>query len=365
MFKRTIYFTSLSCLIVSSNSLGQSTPEGFISFGVFYDQDYTLEMIGLKKLNEDRNYTMGLGLYYSSSELSSYSKLYWVNNKISFLIKNNVRQGSTKYCAIMLANGSFTPDSLPAKYVIKNDRPYSSITYLQLQSNLVNTTTHQKFTIAVSAGLLGTNLSEKAQTSIHKSMNRGDTMDPRTPKGWDNQISDKGEPSILVSFRKEKLLTTKHVLSGTNRKFGGEFKCSWKINAGWYSSAVAELSYRLGLIDPQNWIYMSNALGASNGFAPTTKKGEVFLYGSLRSNIIAYNALMNGQFQKSPHTFSKEINPLVLDGEGGIVIIPIVSSSIILETRIKINTRTPEFKAEGRKPRWHHWMGLDLLITFI
>ena len=108
------------------------------SIGVYYDQDYTLEMIGLKSLNEDRNYTMGLGFHFSHPELKRlflFEPLYFVNRLFGkkFINDRHNFLGNVQN-SLMLANGSFTPDSLAADYVIYNDRPYGSLTYLQFRS---------------------------------------------------------------------------------------------------------------------------------------------------------------------------------------------------------------------------------------
>src|SRR5690349_3945762 len=81
--------------------------------GIFYDQDYTLEMIGLRKLNEDRNYTMGLGLYYSDPSLH-HGFLFAPHRFLNRIFQKSFLNEASSIPAIMLANGSFTPDSLPA-----------------------------------------------------------------------------------------------------------------------------------------------------------------------------------------------------------------------------------------------------------
>ena len=55
----------IAALLVLHQLNAQETeeqPSSFWSIAVYYDQDYTLEQLGFKSLNEDRNYTMGLGI---------------------------------------------------------------------------------------------------------------------------------------------------------------------------------------------------------------------------------------------------------------------------------------------------------------
>src|SRR5687768_11926426 len=121
MKKYLLFLSLLYCMLPAfSQDEEEEQPANYRAFGIFYDQDYTLEMLGLGTLNEDRNYTMGLGIYYSDPSLQHslfFKPHQWLNTvfRKPFLNKTN------SIHAIMIANGSFTPDSLPAAYVIRND----------------------------------------------------------------------------------------------------------------------------------------------------------------------------------------------------------------------------------------------------
>lgn len=152
-------------------------PASYVSGGVFYDQDYTLEMAGFKNINEDRNYTMGAGFYYSASTLEKWVIFKPHNWLFEKLMPQNLQ--ANKFYNIMLANGSYTPDSLPARYPIYNDRPYSSLTYLQANVTAVDVHRHRTSTISISFGIIGSNISKAIQTYIHTHQNDGDTKNPR------------------------------------------------------------------------------------------------------------------------------------------------------------------------------------------
>ncbi|MBK8712547.1 MAG: DUF2219 family protein [Niastella sp.] len=184
MLKLLVYISALSALLLANlfETVAQDTSkmkayQQYYSFGVFYDQDYTLEMVGLDKLNEDRNYTMGLGFFYSSNCLNR-SKVFYPNNLFDKLFRRQkfftIEDMTTQQpvYAIMIANGAFTPDSLPAIYPIKNDRPYSSLIYMQTVKTGYKL--YKKYTSTFNLGLLGTSLSRELQIAIHKQMNRND-----------------------------------------------------------------------------------------------------------------------------------------------------------------------------------------------
>jgi hypothetical protein len=285
----------------------QITAGKYCSGGFFYDQDYTLEQVGFKKLNEDRNYTMGLGLQYASSKLAGwviYEPHKWLLKQIKPLISQSCYGPS--FYSFMLANGSYTPDSLPATYPIMNDRPYSSLTYLQSNDAFLNIQKHQLYTVSISLGMLGTGLSREVQTYIHTHQNDNDTKDPRTPRGWGNQISNGGSPTILIGYQQDYLITKRPLQQRENdsvtsiKRLAGEWKTAWKVNAGWYNMASGEITYRFGCIDPRNWTYATNPLGQSSEVAKTKceksrdsyylkkRRGEAYVFGTLRNWLPAF-----------------------------------------------------------------------------
>jgi hypothetical protein len=273
----------------------------------------------------------------------------------------------------MFANGSYTPDSLPAYYPILNDRPYSSLTYLQTNAHYLNTQTNKMYSISISAGILGSGISKAVQTYIHTHMNDNDTHDPRTPRGWENQISNGGAPTALIEYQQDYLLTTNPIENGATQRFGGEWKTAWKASAGWYNMLSGEITYRFGLIDTRKWTYMTNPLGASNRIAFASANGlnsaaktVLYLFSTIRANLVAYNVLLSGQGGDDPVTIPNAwARHGVLDGTAGFCISPVIMHSLNIDFKGKFNFRSPEFEAPGRKPRWHYWGGLELLATVI
>lgn len=347
----------------------------YCSGGIFYDQDYTLELVGFKNLNEDRNYTMGIGLYYSGSSLNNWL-LYEPHKWLFGKLKPKRQKDVGEFFSFMLGNGSFTPDSLPAYYPILNDRPYASLTYFQTNASFLDADKYKMYTISLSFAMLGTGVSREVQTYIHKKQNDNDTKAPRTPRGWSNQISNGGAPSILIAYQQDYLMTKKPLQERENgnitkiNRLGGEWKAGWKINLGWYNMASGELAYRFGWINPRNWTYATNPLGQSNMFAKAVvqekTKGEAYLFANVRTNLVAYNVLLSGQGGKDPVNLPNSwVRHGVLDGAWGFCLSPAFGHKVIIDLKGKFNFRSPEFEAPGRKPRWHYWGGIELTTTIL
>lgn len=380
MNKRALYtvICGLITTLVWVDASGQKEDKRW-SFEIYYDQDYTLEQLGLKSLNEDRNYTMGLGIAFSNDGLKKACILWphYLLNKV--FNKRNLNDRDNRYSensvAMMIANGSFTPDYLPEYNVISNDRPYASITYLQTITTQVDNLKYQQTYSTLSMGLLGTRVSRAIQTTIHEWMNDHDTKDPRTPRGWPNQISNGGEFTATYAWQKEILLTTKAVSDEKKTSVGGiELKHGYGYSIGYYTTANYGLHFRLGQKDPRSWVYKVNALassnkGAGNGvdYYRRGKTFQVYLFGSLRPTFVLYNALLNGQFKRSVHTVSfQDTRHFLLESDwGGALHLPVGKRRTDIALRLRISSRSPEFKLPGRLARFHHWGGIDLVIAHI
>ena len=388
--KRTLFFLVLSSCFTAAfpqegdNYRDEDYPR-YKAAGIFYDQDYTLEMLGLRRLNEDRNYTMGLGFYYSDPSLQR-SLLFRPHAWLNRVFDKQYLNSGVSIPAMMLANGSFTPDSLPASYVIRNDRPYSSLTYLQTIRSYVDMTNFRSYTSTLSLGLLGSYISREVQTVVHNLANDNDTKNPRTPRGWNNQVSAGGELTAAYAFKKERLITKKHVeTEGSTSVNAIELKDGWQYSLGYYTALDYEFNLRFGKIDPRHWTYMVNPLSQSNRrlFVDSLSEGietetlvpevdyyekrrtfEIYLFASARPSFILYNALLNGQFKRSIHTIDfQDMKHLVMDFDGGVATSIPAGTNKLLELKLKISGRSPEFKLPGRAPRWHYWGGVEFLFS--
>jgi hypothetical protein len=383
----------VKCQINSTQTNAPNNP--YWSVGLFYDQDHTLELLGFDKLNDDRNYTLGFGLLFQSSEIKNFFAFApnkWLNQIFNHRNKFEWGQSITQKpsYSLMLAGSGFTPDSLPTSSVITNDRPYASIILLQTSINnrgfqrcRNNRSTFTKrcrnnrstfpercrnYRSTFTIGFLGASLPGNIQTAIHKAMNDNDTKPPRTPKGWNNQVSNGGELTFAYSYTKEILLTERHINNeAPTRSKGIEFKHGYKYSLGYHTYMGYNLSFRLGWFDANNWVYDTSPLSSANKKNMTEvykKPFEFYLVGSIRPTFIMYNAMLNGQFKNSIHTVNfNDTRHLIFEFDGGVGLSFGMGSSNGIDIKIKGSGRSPEFKLPGRDARFHYWAGIDLIYS--
>lgn len=349
----------------------------YSSYGFTMDQDLFVNMF---KLGEDRNYTMGAGFYFSSDRLRNSWITWpvkWTSRKLYGKLDPALEQVNGKPFAysIALANGTFTPDDLRDYNVIPNDRPYGNVTYLQeTVSNVTEDAAHRKFvknSSSIAFGIIGTQISRVVQTAIHTSLNDHDTKPPYTPRGWPHQVSNGGEPTLLLTRSSERLVTTGDAINNNRGSWSAEVKHGWKYSVGYYTSAEYDLNMRFGFLDAFNWTYDANPLDDANknagSFTPLYHKqtrGEVYIVTSARPVFMLYNALMNGQFKKSDFTIDfAHTRHVFLQWDLAIAgRIPGANGALDLKWRV-LSGRTPEFELPGRDPRSHYWGGFDIVYT--
>ncbi len=357
-------------LLIFANSTKLFSQQGGLrSFGIFYDEDQTLDWTALHKLNDDRNYTLGLGFYLSCPKLHI-SPVFAPLKKLNSLLGLKNNNGKEAVRSFLLANGSFTPDKIDTAGVIYDDRPYGSITYFQTTTSYTDNERFINDKTKLSIGLIGTYIAREAQTFVHKLGNWN------LPQGWHNQISNKWEPTFLFSYSGERLLNRSSVTNTLANKWGVEAKAGWGTDVGYYTNVHGEFSFRAGQIDPRNWSYDAMPLSGSSMFAkhaiPDSKHtspspfSEIYFAGSVRPYFILYNALLNGQFKKSINVLNfTETKHFMVEFNGGLGtnIIHGRHNNHALDIQFKINGRTPEFKTATRPQRWHLWGSLNLICS--
>jgi len=358
----------LLALICFSCNLAAFAQQGNLhSYGVFYDEDQTLAWFGLRKLNEDRNYTLGLGPYFSYPALHN-SWLFAPLELINSGLGRNLNNSGNAVRSLMISNGSFTPGNISSFTPITDDRPYGSITQLQTATTFVDNVAYRKFGTTFSVGVLGMYIAREFQTTVHKIGNW------QLPNGWKNQISDTWEPTLLVSYSKERLINraaaTNLLTHPVSRRWGVELKQGWRATLGYYTEGNYLFSIRAGKIDPRNWGYDVTPLFASNkrlGTPIAARYSEYYLFATGRPYFVLYNALLNGQFVKSVHTFPfQQMQHLILefDAGAGVNLICGAHDSKSIDLKLKLSGHSPEFKVPTRDPRWHYYVGIDVVYNY-
>ncbi|SDG04434.1 hypothetical protein SAMN05421827_10325 [Pedobacter terrae] len=349
-------------LLISKASFSQETEKPLHRAGIVVDQDYFLKFVK-PSYATDRNYTMGLGLIYQDKGLGGS----WVFTPHRFIVKKLFGKMLKDYdvydATIMLANTTFTPEYLgnlhdPVhEFKRENDRPFASLNVIGTSLGSQDNAGNELMTLGINVGAIGLNVSKAVQTTIHRDHWFGNTAD--IPYGWEGQISNGGEPTLLVTGKKDWLLIGKRDVNDV-----GLFQLSTnaEVRLGYYVSTGLGFNARLGLLDKKNWAI--NTLPMANLVGLTSENKnllEVYLLAGVKGNCWLYNALLMGQFRDSPYTLSfKQLNKATLDWNLGFgTKIPMCEKKAIRLSATAVG-RSPEFNTVSEFNRWHSWVSFQL-----
>lgn len=360
---------TLSILILfACNYVKAQAVDSINRVGIVIDQDYFLTLFRLPG-NQDRNYTMGAALPILQFPKWGKGWAFAPHRFLSktFLGKRFGRYGTVSASA-MLANTTFTPAYLgnlhdPAsEYKKSNDRPFASLNFIGTSLGISDSTGNKLLTIGINIGAIGLGVSKAVQTTIHKDHWFGNTAD--IPEGWENQISDGGEPTLLITAKKEWLLLGK-IEDDISDKSLFQVSHFAEARVGYYVNASYGLNARFGLLDKRNWGF--NTLPLSSGMELTESQrknvGEIYLLGGLKGNIWLYNGLIVGQFRHNPYELKfNQLKTFTIDWNVGIgAKLPFCAcNNHALRASLMVVGRSPEFNTIKEFSRWHSWGSIQL-----
>lgn len=349
------------------------TPVNVSRGGISVDQDIFADILGLKGKNEDRNYTMGVNIFYSSSSLAN-SKVF---SLFRFLPESwrqvKIEEGQEGVLgAVSFGGTAFTPrylgDNLDdSLYYLLNDRPFSSLTFISFKYQ--TSTIYKALSNQVVIGVLGLDFARLGQTHIHRNRWLGSTRE--IPDGWKYQISEGGEPTFLFSNKADFLLSKKTVKENSNRHFQTQFIASREYRVGYYIGANAGMAVKIGWLDPFNWasydayqLQFANALAGGAPASPRRLKNEFYFQASVRPQLVLYNALLQGQLKDNFHELScRQMNPIVIEGFTGLgFTVSFCQGSRAINSMVYLSGRTPEIST-ALSNRTHLWGGFQLSYT--
>ena len=144
---------------------------------------------------------------------------------------------------------------------------------------------------------MGLDLVGDVQNIVHSSY--GGTE----PKGWNNQISDGGEPTARYSISRQSLIF--------KSDSGLELKSTLQGSVGYITEASWSISARAGKIYTP-WVSFNPELtsyGEKSVPNAKAKISEQYAWAGISFKLRAYNAFLEGQFRDSEVTYSgDEIN---------------------------------------------------------
>lgn len=360
-----------ACVNLQPNRSNGTPDQSPFGAGVYLEQDGVLPW--LSPWNEDRNYTMGLafplmGQWVHSAHLDLPLQLVDCLTSLNRRHNQRIQAGDTMQdFGLVLGHTAFTPDNLNTAQPIRDDRPYASLLFLSSYRTTMNAASRSVFRTEFTIGVLGLGIAESVQTRIHiENRRRSGKVTPYDPLGWHNQISHGGEPTAkyTVSVAKAATESMWHDLAATA-----------EASAGYYTSAAAGATLRLGYIRSPFWALSTNPLTAANQRARDAsaaataqakpslderragRRFELLAFGSTRARLVGYNVLLQGQFRHSTVTMdATQIANMVLEGEAG-ASLGVGPCSFV----VTIARRSPEFRVGI--PRAHTFGGAHLVCT--
>src|SRR5260370_11810864 len=187
----------------------------------------------------DQDYTMGVQFTVSGSwvkdhhfnaplavldHLTGFSRLHGrAFEKTDQESEPSLRKGVYESNSLQIGITAFTPRKggahecgfngcvLAMTEPIYNDRPYASLVFATVQRTTA--VGRSAFTSELTLGVLGLGIARVGQTFIHKNISH----DVR-PGGWDNQISDGGEPTLRYGTTWRMLLLAQSTGRGTETR---------------------------------------------------------------------------------------------------------------------------------------------------
>ncbi len=307
--------------------------------------------------NQDRDYTMGMAfeLFKRESESNSaadylssiHHALEGYGHKLNPLMPHDEKPASSAK-SYMLGLTAYTPDDLSAANPILNDRPYSSILYFS-NKHVLSYSNHA-IGSELRIGLLGLNITNQVQTWMHRRFRAsfGGTA-PVDPKGWGNQISDGGELTALFRLNSSKTIFPRETCDCRN----WDLSLDGGVSLGYQTNVNIGVSGRLGKIDSKPWTLPYDPVNRGN-FIPSTSNNELYVWSAYRARLIAYDALLQGQFRNSEYTVnSSNIKRLVHESGVGIT-----GAWKAVAITFSLNLKTGEIKGEA--DRTHVWGGLSM-----
>ena len=332
-----------------SRSDSVSKPTGFY---LYSDQDRFFD-----KYNEDRNYTMGanIGIFGPVAD-KNYLLFPWLRKKVDVLFgvdQLHCRNNQLNFPGFSLFISGFTPLNLDTINPIIGDRPYASLLAFSSSYLSADDLSGTAILSELNVGLLGLGIAPNVQTYIHENHWLGSTRD--VPRGWHNQISDGGEPTLMyrIGFRKRLIEQRWDPEKWSNVK---RFQVVGTAEGmlGYYTNAAIGVEAKLGFFSNNFWDMASGtSLGgnqAGKGAKIKTPCIEGYLFAALRQRVVGYNALLQGQFRKTAYRMgAPDIERLIGEYDFGI---GIKVWKINLQWGV-ISGRSPEYRGEEARP--HIW----------
>jgi hypothetical protein len=251
--------------------------------------------------NSDKDYTAGFAIALQRVGETPPSEL--LDIPLSHLDNSIHDFGQVISSGFEIGSYGFTPDDIEAAELDRTDRPYASLVYLSANRNYRSTDHLGVWTSTLTLGLLGVDVFESGQRSVHKLVT-GDK-----PRGWNQQISEGGELTARYQLAYHQLLDTSIA--------SHQLKTSYFASLGYLTETGVALSFRRGLISSPDYRFnpaITSYGEQTNASDAGSTAQENYFWGGAGLKVRAYNAFLEGQFRDSAHTFSNsKLRPLIAE----------------------------------------------------
>jgi len=299
--------------------------------------------------NEDRDYTIGIdvGLF---GESATHSYIYNALNGIDHLLGLQTTYDTHIQRSTHLGVAVYTPDDLANPDPIYDDRPYASLLYWSNRTDRIATHGNYGLSSELTIGILGLEFAKVVQKLTHKLQREiTNSETPADPQGWNNQISDGGEPTFRYRFE------YKHLLQQSTWY---DISANLAAQLGYQTDISAGLLCRIGT-RVSHFAYFEPRIGQEISYHADRMQQDNYLYLSYQLTGVVYNELLQGGFRDSKVTISADqieraVHSLALGW------------TMTLESGTRLTfaqyMHTPEFK--GPNARKHYWGGFYLTFPF-
>ncbi len=262
-------------------------------------------------VDSDDKYTSGLGVSWTSAEVSTLGKGNWLRKLVegvSFLPTFG-EEGYEGFATITLGQEMYTPEDISLPEPPPGEQPYAGVLF-------VDTAVHSRgersmHSYQLRLGIVGPSSgAEAVQRRIH------DWVGTTPPEGWDSQLAD--EPLLNLDYRYDFRLLRNPVRDG----WGYDFTAHGSAGLGnYYTGAAAGLQARAGLHLPDNYGALSLRSGARSlvGVGPLAR-GRWRSYVFVGAELFAVGRFLPTDGNTFEDSISGDRDTLIASATAGIVV---------------------------------------------
>lgn len=283
----------------------------------------------------------------------------WLD-RLSHVGRRHAR-GLRRYHSAQFIGLVYTPDRIDTAEVQRDDRPYASLVALTVNRTSVGgPTLDRAWWSQLSVGLLGVGFPGDVQRLIHRTRRwmTGNTV-PVDPLGWPNQISAGGEPTALYRAGYQRKLAGD---GGVGRRKHWQVISGVEASLGYQTAAAASLFTRAGAFTSDFWEFprgVSSPAVGQHAWHSGVPRWDLFGFALVRPRLMAWDAMLQGQFRRSVHTMPPR--RLLAEWEGGIgASLPLWSLQLQVVVQLA-QGRTADYV--GPKARNYTWGTVGLFAS--